>query len=281
MKKFKKVFKWFGIVLLFLSLGAGVLYLIYLRPFIQKMKVITTIQYDKELTLVLGGGGNSGILVSDSLVMVIDTKMDAAAKDLYENAKQLAGTKPIFVVNTHIHPDHVGGNHYYKGSTILAGGTYTKEEWVNEAGEESLPNLWLKDRMDIKMNEDTATILNFGKNAHTGGDVFVYLHKRKLLFGGDVILNKQNTIIMGRADPEGYLQAFDFLGKEFEIRRVVPGHGNPGGKEILTEYEQYFKDMKLAAEDDSQRKALILKYKDWSSIPVFMSPEATIRAFKK
>ena len=131
------------------------------------------------------------------------------------------------------------------------------------------------------MGEETVTILNFDKNAHTESDVFVYLHKRKLLFGGDVILNKQNAIIMGNGDPEGYLAAFEFLQKEFDIEHVVPGHGAFGGKEVLVDFEHYFKDLKLAAEDDSQKDKLIAKYKDWGMLPVFMSPQATVKAFKK
>jgi cyclase len=280
MSKLKKIGKWVGIILLVMALIGGSLYFIYLRPFIEKMKVVTTINYDKELTLVIGGGGNSGILVSDSLVLVIDTKMDEAAQNLYERVERLAAGKPILVVNTHIHPDHVGGNDLYTNSKILAGGNYTKNQWVKEAGEKYLPNEWLKDRMDLKMGDETVSIINYGKNAHTESDVFVYLHNRKLLFGGDVILNKQNTIIMGNADPEGYLNAMDYLVNTFEIKHVVPGHGDFGGKEIISNFEQYFKDMKLAANDRSQRNRLLEKYKDWNYLPFFMSPEATMKAFK-
>lgn len=219
----KKVFKWIGIIVLFLLLGAGSLYMIYIRPFMQKMKVTTTVPYDKELTIILGGGGNSGILVSDSLVIVIDTKMDEAAEKLADTVKKIAGNKPVLVINTHYHPDHSKGNKYYAGQTIIAGGNYTEEMWIKEASKETLPNKWLKDRMDIKMNDDTVTILNFGKNAHTASDVFVYLHKRKMLFGGDVILNKQAPVLMGSADASGYMEAFEELPKEFDIKTIVPG----------------------------------------------------------
>lgn len=281
MKKFRKVFKWIGIVLLFSAAVAGTLYMIYLRPFIEKMKVIDTINYDKDLTIVIGGGGNSGIITSDSLVIVVDTKMDDAAKNLYDKVKAMAGARPILVVNTHYHPDHIGGNKFYTGATVIAGANYGKETWIKEAGEESLPNQWLKNRMDIKMGDDTVTIVNFARNAHTESDVFVYLHKRKLLFGGDVILNKQNAIIMGKGDPLGYLQAFEYLQKEFDIEHVVPGHGAFGGKEVLLDFDTYFKDMKLASENDSQKAALLEKYKDWNGIPFVMSPKATMKAFKK
>jgi glyoxylase-like metal-dependent hydrolase (beta-lactamase superfamily II) len=277
----KKILKWIGIlVLVVVAIGAS-LYFIYLRPFMVKMKQVTTVQYDKELTLVFGGGGNSGILVSDSLVIVIDTKMDDAAEQLAKQVIQLAGKKPVLVINTHYHSDHSKGNKFYKGQSILAGGNYTKEFWIKEAGEETLPTQWLQDKMDIKMGDDTVTIFNLAKNIHTASDVMVYLHKRKMLFGGDVILNKQAPAIMGVADPDGYIAAFDMLPKKYDIQKVIPGHGPMGGIEVIDNFRQYFIDMKTVANDDSKRDELLAKYKDWAQIPIFMSPGATVNAIKK
>lgn len=281
MKRFKKILKWLGIIVLILGGIVLALYFIYLRPFMQKMKVTREVPYDKELTIVLGGGGNSGILCSDSLVMVIDTKMDEAAEKLYIQAKELAGGKPVIVVNTHYHPDHTKGNSFYKGETIIAGGDYTPEFWKKEAGEETLPTQWVKYQLDIPMGSDTATIFNFGKNAHTASDVFVYLHKRKMLFGGDVILNKQAPALLDNADPNGYLEAFETVKKRFDIQKIVPGHGDIGGPELIDTFRQYFVDMKAAAADDSKKNEMIEKYSDWSQIPVFMSPGATISFIKK
>ena len=281
MKILKKTLKRLGIIILLLVAIGATLYMIYLRPFMQKMKQTTVVNYDKELTLVLGGGGNSGILVSDSLVIVIDTKMDEAAEQLYKTVKELAGNKPILVVNTHYHPDHSTGNSFYTGQTIIAGGNYTKEFWIKNAGEKTLPTQWLKDRMDIKMGDDTVTLFNLAKNVHTASDIVVYLHKRKMLFGGDVILNKQAPAIMGVADPDGYLAAFDVLPKLFDIQKVVPGHGPIGGIEIIDNFRQYFLDMKTAANDASKKDELVAKYKDWGQIPIFMSPGATISSIKK
>jgi glyoxylase-like metal-dependent hydrolase (beta-lactamase superfamily II) len=277
----KKILIGFGIIILLLVVVSGTLYLIYLRPFMEKMKVTEVVQYDKDLTIVLGGGGNSGILNSDSLVLVIDTKMDAAAEDLYKKVKQIAGNKPIFVVNTHAHSDHSKGNKNYQGQTILAGGNYTKEQWIKQAGEAGMPTIWLKDRMDLPMGDDTATIINLQKHTHTESDVMVYLHRRKMLFGGDVILNKQAPVLIGRANPEAYMEAIDMLPKLFDIQKIVPGHGPMGGIEILDNFKQYFNDMKLAAADDSKKEDLIAKYKDWNQIPIIMSPAATVSAFKK
>ena len=281
MKIVKKVLKWIGVILLVLIVTGFTLYMIYLRPFMQKMKVTNIVKYDKELTIVLGGGGNSGILSSDSLVIVIDTKMDDAAEQLSKTVKEIAGNKPILVINTHYHPDHSGGNTFYKGQAIMAGANYTKEFWMKEASEATLPTQWLNDRMDIKMGDDTVTLFNLAKNVHTASDIVVYLHKRKMLFGGDVILNKQSPAILGSADPDGYLVALDLLPKQFDIQKIVPGHGDIGGIEVIDNFRQYFNDMKIAAGDDSKKEELIAKYKDWAQVPFLMSPGATISAIKK
>ena len=69
---------------------------------------VETIQYDPQLTIYLGGGGNSVVLTSEdgSAAFIVDTKMRGAAEMLRDKIK----AKDITIVNTHDHFDHVGGN---------------------------------------------------------------------------------------------------------------------------------------------------------------------------
>ena len=278
----KRVLKWIGLFVLLVVTTIATLYLVYVRPVIKKIETTEVIKYDPKLTLLLGGGGNSGILVSEKLVLVIDTKMNEAAAQMYRTVKDLAGTKPILVVNTHYHPDHTKGNKYYHGQKILAGGNYSEELWLKKAGRDTLPNEWLKDTRDIPMDDETVTLINQPRMTHTESDVFVYLHKRKMLFGGDVILNRQAPSLSGgAADPEAYLEAFDKLPKRFAIEKVVPGHGAIGGIEIIDNFRQFFNDMKIAAAENSRRDELVAKYKEWTQIPLMMSPGATINVIQK
>jgi glyoxylase-like metal-dependent hydrolase (beta-lactamase superfamily II) len=279
----RKILISLGLLILTLVIVAGSFFVIYLKPFMAKMKTTTTIQYDPQLTLVLGGGGNSGILVSDSAVLLIDTKMDDAAEALSKTVHDLAGKKPIIVVNTHIHTDHTSGNKYYEGQTIIAGGNYDKAVWIKECGDKGVPTVWLKDSLTFKMGDETVTIVNLPWNAHTQSDVFVYLQNRKMLFGGDVILNHQAPVMFSRynASGDGYLKAFDYVEHRFDINKVVPGHGPIGGIEVINNFRDFFADMKLASLDPSRKKELIDKYKDYGQIPFLMSPAATVAAFEK
>jgi hypothetical protein len=60
-----------------------------------KMKVVNINKYDESLTLVMGGGGNSGILVGEKDVLVIDTKMMEGSKKLFDIVKEKANGKKI------------------------------------------------------------------------------------------------------------------------------------------------------------------------------------------
>ncbi len=278
----RKILLWiFGIISVIFVI-AGSLYAIYLRPFMKEMMVMHTVPYDKQLTIVLGGGGNSGILVSDSLVLVVDSKMDEAAKQFYDQVKQIAGNKPIVLVNTHIHGDHAKGNNYYAGQTIMAGGNYDKTAWAAENGEGTLPTVWIKDSLTFSVGDETVTVFNLPFAAHTQSDVFVYLHNRKLIFTGDVVLNKACPAMLGKykASGAGYMAAFDLVQKRFDIKTVVPGHGAIGGPEVIDNYRQFFKDMTEAANNDAAKGNLIAKYASWKQIPFLMSPGATISCIK-
>jgi glyoxylase-like metal-dependent hydrolase (beta-lactamase superfamily II) len=277
----KKILKWTGLGILALVVVAAILFFVYLYPFMQKMKETTVLPYDQDLTLVIGGGGNSGILSSDSLVIVIDSKMDKAADELYQMAKDIAGKRPILVINTHIHPDHVSGNNLYKGCRIIAGANYSKAKWIKDAGENNLPTQWLKDSLEIKMGDEVVHVYNMDKNIHSESDVLVYLSSRRILFAGDLVLNKQAPVIMGVASPAAYLETFEYLKNKFDLKVLVPGHGSIGDKEIINVFKQYFLDMKEASVNSDKKSELISKYSDWNQVPFLMSPGATVSAFQK
>jgi cyclase len=280
MKLLKKIAKWVGIVgLIFVAFG-GLFYMFYVQPALDQIKAENIVKVDSNLTIYEGGGGNSGVFTSDSLVIVVDSKMDDAAEKFAFTVRNIAAGKPILLVNTHFHLDHSSGNRYYVNNTILAGAGYTPETWLQEGKQADMPNQWLSDKKNIRMGDDVITIFSLNSRVHTVGDVFVYSHKHKLLFAGDVILNKQVPSV-SNGDPEGYLAAFDKLQKEYDIQKIVPGHGANGGIEILENFRQYFLDMKTAAGNASKEDELVDKYKDWLQVPMLMSSENVIDSFKK
>ncbi|MGA2822108.1 MAG: MBL fold metallo-hydrolase [Bacteroidales bacterium] len=272
LSKTKKILIGIALILLLLMAGGAM----YLYPAFTFFFQTETQQFDKDLTLVLGGGGNSGILITDKALVVIDTKMGGAADDLFKLASEKAAGKPILVINTHYHGDHVNGNHFYKGSRIYIG-NYDKAFLQKEVDPNNMPTDYVKDSLVLELGNETFILYDLGQ-AHTYHDMVVYLKNRKILFSGDLIFHHINPLLKKKsgADVDKWLAALHVILNKFDLEKVVPGHGSIGGKELVWSMVDYFRDMKAAEKDPSRANELKAKYKDWVELPNMTSPQATI-----
>jgi glyoxylase-like metal-dependent hydrolase (beta-lactamase superfamily II) len=273
----KKILLSIGIVLLLVLVGAIVMF----YPAIRSMMHVEIVQLDPSITVVLGGGGNSGIIIGDSSVVVIDTKMMGNSEDLYKLAVDKAGKKPIIVVNTHYHPDHVKGNKYFKGSKIYIG-NYDKDFLQKNIDSENLPTDVVKDSLLIDLGNEKVHLYNLGQ-AHTMNDVIVYLSNRDVLFTGDLVFNRTNPVLMDEsgAKVSSWIHVLEFILSRWGESRIVPGHGSVGDKTMMASERQYFVDMTAAANNPGKERQLKEPYNDWMSLPFMSSPGKTIEYIRK
>ena len=241
----------------------------------------STLVVDKDLTIIRGGGGNSGLLVADSAVVVIDTKMSGAAETLYNLAKSKAGSRKIIAVNTHYHSDHVNGNKFYKGCDIYIG-AYDQKFLLGDMGSENLPNRFVKDSLVLNLGNETVCLYNMGQG-HTMNDMVVLLKNHKVLFTGDLIFNKVNPFLkrVSGASVDKWIGDLDRMLSLPGVAMVVPGHGETGDRTMIESMKNYFTDMKTAAADPTKEKAMCEKYKEWLTLPMMTSPQATIDYIRK
>lgn len=223
---------------------------------------------DPDFYILPGEGGNSGVLIGDSVILIIDTKMKQGAERFHRWVMDRAEGKRIVVVNTHIHKDHTGGNHYYENAEIVAG-DYGSQFWLQNNAREDMPNRWLVDTMHLDVGGEIVTIQNIGQS-HTFDDVVVYLRNRKTIFTGDLVLNGYHPYLEESvgANVDDYITAMNHLMQDYDIATVVPGHGKTGDQDLITTFRQYFLDMKSASEDIDLTDAMRKKYKSYRSLPV-------------
>jgi glyoxylase-like metal-dependent hydrolase (beta-lactamase superfamily II) len=239
-------------------------------------------QYDKNFCVMIGEGGNSGVLICDTAVLVIDTKVKTGATQLEQWVQHYAPNRHIYIVNTHIHRDHTGGNHLYPNAKIIAG-NYGEEFWLKNNDREDMPTIWLADSMNLKFGDETVLIQNIGQ-AHTFEDLVVYLKNRQVLFTGDVVLNGYHPYFDDNVGSnfDNYLMSFDRFQKEFVIKSVVPGHGDDGGPELIDDFRQYFNDMMEASTDPAKMDEMRAKYANYLSAPINKAGfDQTIRAIRE
>jgi cyclase len=143
-----------------------------------------------------GGGGNSGVIVGDKGVIVVDAKTTAAqGKELLDDIAKITPKPVTTVILTHSDGDHVNGlASFPAGITIIAHENNKKEQDAAlAAGGRGAPpaghlptQVVSKNKEDLKINGVKVEVLHWAP-AHTSGDLVVFLPAEKIVFTGDVI----------------------------------------------------------------------------------------------
>ena len=224
--------------------------------------------------MLVGAGGNVTIQYGDDGVLVVDAQFEGMADKLIAKINEIAGNRPIrYIVNTHVHGDHVGGNAKIAaaGAQIVAGnfagqialrtggadsGAFilahenTLNHMLSPIEGESLPfEAWPTDtffgeRMDLYFNGE-AVILLHQPRAHTDGDIIVHFRGSDVVSTGDIYVNTTYPFI-DRARGGHINATIDALNNILDITvpadkqeggtYVVPGHGRLADEADVVEY---------------------------------------------
>ena len=200
------------------------------------------------ILLAFGAGGNIGVSVGDDGVFVIDdqfapltTKIEAAIKTLSDKQIQ-------FLVNTHYHGDHTGGNENMKklGTTIIAHDNVRNR--LEDKPKDALPVITFNDELSLHINGEKISVFHV-EHAHTDGDALLYFTKSNVLHTGDVYFNKRYPYIdlNSGGSVNGYIEAVKKgLSAINDDTKIIPGHG-----ELSTKAEyQFFLEMLQTLKDN-------------------------------
>ena len=193
-----------------------------------------------------GGGGNSGIVIGTTGVVVIDAKTTpAAGKALLDEIAKLTPKPVTHVILTHSDGDHVNGlASFPAGVTVIAHqGAKRELDTALAAGGRGAPPSDHMPTQVITRNAERLTLdgvnieLRHWAPAHTSGDLVVYLPAQRIVFTGDIITNRPDPLIhlQKSGSSAGWITTTQgILGLDAD--KFVPGHGDPQTKaEIQSE----------------------------------------------
>jgi glyoxylase-like metal-dependent hydrolase (beta-lactamase superfamily II) len=217
----------------------------------------------REGDLKVGHCNNVIIEMKDYLV-VVDANFPGGARLVLDDAKKVSSKPVKYVFDTHHHSDHLYGNPVFTrmGAITIA------HEGVIEEMKRVEPKRWqesVKERQDVaglNLPEPEAPRQTFRKSpyvmtdgarrlefhffgwAHTRGDGFAYLPKEKLLCTGDAVVNGPYNYT-GDGNVSNWPNVIR-AAEKLDVRHVLPGHGGPGGKDIMAGQAQFFLELQKA-----------------------------------
>ncbi len=240
---------------------------------------------------------NIGIIVGRDGVLVIDTGMGPKnAETVLRDVKKITSECIAYLTVTHFHPEHGMGAQAFPPSTtiiypmaqkteLMAKGTDYISVFKGFSPEIAellkpvrivMPNVTFAEQAEVNLGDVSAQLLHWGP-AHTLGDEFVFLPEKRILFGGDVVVNRFFPIMPdGDASGRNWIKMLERMEK-LNPAIVVPGHGEVGDATLITKMREYLEFVRDRVEQmKSQGSALAdvekrlepeirAKYKDWGN----------------
>jgi cyclase len=244
----------------------------------QKVEYVPT-PLSPTVTMIKGRGGNIAVSSGEDGVFIIDDQIEPLTDQLVASIRTISDQPIRFVINTHYHGDHVGGNEKIgkAGAVIIAHDNIrermttdqfshffneTTPAWPND----SLPVATFNDQVTLHLNGEAVTAYHVPRG-HTDGDSIVYFSASNVLHMGDIFFNGRYPFIDldGGGTIQGMIAAVE---KGLELAndetRIIAGHGPLSDRAGLQEYHDFLVTVRdrvqlLLDEDMSLEQAIAAK----------------------
>jgi glyoxylase-like metal-dependent hydrolase (beta-lactamase superfamily II) len=225
-----------------------------------------------------GSGGNIAVSSGPDGVLMVDDQFAPLAEKLTAAIEKLDHGPIKFVLNTHWHGDHTGGNsHFGKRASIVAHANVRKRlADKSDTPKDALPVVTFGDSASVHVNGEEIKLVHLGP-AHTDGDCIIHFTKSGVFHLGDLFFNGRFPFVdLGSGgDVAGLLKSIETALEMIPAdAKIIPGHGALGTRADLEKYRDMLVETtglvkKAIAEGkslaDVKAAGVPEKYKDWGS----------------
>lgn len=191
---------------------------------------IKTTQVSGNIYMLEGSGGNIGVSAGPDGLLMIDSQFAPLSEKIRAALGKLGGEDPKFLINTHVHGDHVGGNENFgRKAAILAHANVRKRmtQADRPPAKTAIPVVTYKDGISIHFNGEEVRVIHF-PTGHTDGDSVIVFTKSKVVHMGDHFFSGRFPYIDidSGGDVAGFIEnidrALEMIGAD---TKIIPGHG--------------------------------------------------------
>lgn len=229
--------------------------------------------------MLQGAGGNIGLSIGDDAVFVIDDQFAPMAPKIKAAIAAITPRPVQFLLNTHFHFDHTGGNEIFgrDGALIVAHENVRRrmstDQLISLVGDISkqaaspkvaLPVVTVTGELSFHINGDEVRAFH-APRAHTDGDLIVHFRKSDIVHMGDTFFNGGYPFIdvSSGGSADGIVACADrVLALSGDKTRIIPGHGPLASKADLQAYRdlvatvaQRIRDQRSKGQSDAQIRA--------------------------
>ena len=212
---------------------------------------IKTQKVAEGIYMLTGEGGNIGVSVGADGVFMIDDQFAPLSEKIKAAVAALSDQPIRFLINTHWHYDHTGGNELLAGEgvVIVAHHNVRKRMSVDTeiaafgsvvpaSPKAALPVLTFNDNLTLHLNGDEARVIHY-KNSHTDGDSLIHFVNANVIHTGDLWFNGLYPFmdISSGGSVSGAIKTIKaILALADDDTRIIPGHGPLGDKQAMRDY---------------------------------------------
>jgi glyoxylase-like metal-dependent hydrolase (beta-lactamase superfamily II) len=243
---------------------------------------VTAEKLSESVYVLFGQGGNIAASVGDDGIYIIDDQFAKLSDDIKKTISDLKPGSAEFVINTHHHGDHTGGNENFAkaGAHVIAHDNVHKRlKEKHGEGSKFLPRISFGHDLKLHFNNEYAHVVHY-KHAHTDGDSVIFFSNDNIVHMGDIYFNFGSLPFVdvdSGGSVDGVLAAVDDVINQIDDNtQVIPGHGPVSDRSGLITYRklvQKAKDVMLKAmQNDASLQQVLdadplselgLKYAKW------------------
>jgi cyclase len=238
---------------------------------------IRTVPVSGPISMLVGSGGNIGVSVGSDGLLIIDDQYAPLAPKIKAALAELGSETPKFLLNTHFHGDHTGGNAVFGiGSVIVAQENVRSRLMATDAPSSALPVVTFDDNITLHFNGEDITLLHMPAG-HTDTDSVVLFEDSNVIHMGDHFFNGGFPFVdlSSGGTVQGYLRNLEkALSWIDDDTQVIPGHGPLGTKADLLKFYNVVKDTSTAirikksqrmSQEDIVAAGLGAEYASWGT----------------